>query len=122
VEVVTPTAGDPSGLLSASALELGLAGGDFPPLVNLPGVTPANLTQLFPTVSPGSNASGLSSQPGGRRSRHVDAVAAAAVLPQNSLLVSGQIVGLAVLAGAIAFAFVRFSLRPTQPTGGEKPG
>ncbi len=114
VDVITPSAGDPSGLLSNTALELGSVGGDIPPLVSYPGVTPVNPTTLFPTVSPGSRSG---RHDGGS---HFDAVTTAAVTPLSSLL-SGQVLGLAVLAGAVALAFVRFSLRAPQPGGPRKP-
>jgi hypothetical protein len=118
VDVITPTAGDPSGLLSDTALELGSAGGDFPPLLDLPGVTPVNPTTLFPTVSPGSGSGGAGSGQPGARPGHIDAVNTAAVVPRSALSIGGQIAGLAVLAGAIALAFVRFSLRRPRTTDG----
>jgi hypothetical protein len=114
LEVVTPTPGDRTGLLSDTALELGSAGGDYPPLVDYPGVTPVNPTTLFPTVSPGR-------QHHGRRAGRFGAVTTAAVTPLGSLMLSGQVLGLAVLAGALALAFVRFSLRTPQPSGPRKP-
>jgi hypothetical protein len=113
LEVVAPSASNPNGLLSDTALELGSAGGDYPPLVNYPGVTPVNPTTLFPTVSPGR-------QHHGRRAGRFSAVTTAAVTPLGSLMLSDQVLGLAVLAGAVALAFVRFSLRTPQP-GPRKP-
>jgi hypothetical protein len=114
LEVVTPSAADRSGTMSSVALELGSVGGDYPPLVNYPGVTPVNPTTLFPTVSPGRLHHG-------RLARHIDAVTTAAVTPLGSLMLSGQVLGLAVLAGAVALAFVRFSLRTPQAGGPRKP-
>jgi hypothetical protein len=116
VKIVTPSAGNPSGL-SNTALEFGSAGGDYPPLANYPGVTPVNPTTLFPTVSPGSG----SGRHDGRRAARIGAVTTAAVTPLGSLMLSGQVLGLAVLAGAVALAFVRFSLRTPQPGGPRKP-
>jgi len=114
IAVITPSASDPSGLLSDTALELGSAGGDYPPLLNLPGVTPVNPTSLFPTVSPGGK--GLRS---GHRPKHIDAVNTAAVVPLGPLTLGGQLIGLAVLVGALALAFIRFSLRTPRPSSGQ---
>jgi hypothetical protein len=117
-DVFAPTASDPNGLLSDTALELGTMGGDYPPLVNEPGVTPVNPTTLFPTVSPGSGGSGRLAA--GRAAKHLSAVTTAATTPLGTLI-SGQVLGLAVLAGAVALAFIRFSLRAPQPGGPRKP-
>jgi outer membrane biosynthesis protein TonB len=103
-----PTPGDSA--LGLGGLDQGSAVGDDMPLVNLPGVSPVNPTGLFPTVSPGS---GSGSNAGGK-DKHIDAVTTAATTPLETLI-PGQVVGLAVLVGAIALAFVRFSLRIPQP-------
>jgi hypothetical protein len=83
--------------------------GDGAPLVNVPGFAPENPTGLFPTVSPGSGS--------GRngKGRHIDAVTTAATTPLDTLI-PGQAAGLAVLVGAVALAFVRFSLRTPRPS------
>ena len=92
-----------------SALDLGSGGGGQTPLVNVPGVSPQDPSGLFPTVSPGS-----SSSPGSKGKR-IDAVTTAATTPLDTLI-PGQVVGLAVLVGAIGLAFVRFSLRTSPPS------
>jgi hypothetical protein len=100
--------------LNLAELNLGELGqgsaGDDTPLVNVPGFAPVDPTGLFPTVSPGSG-----SNPGGKGKR-IDAVTTAATTPLDTLI-PGQAAGLAVLVGAIALAFVRFSLRTPQPSG-----
>jgi hypothetical protein len=115
LEVFAPSAGNPTGLASDTALELGSAGGDYPPLLSYPGVTPVNPTTLFPTVSPGP---GSGRHHGGRAT---GAVTTAAVTPLGSIMLSGQVLGLAVLAGAVALAFIRFSMRTPQPGVPRKP-
>jgi hypothetical protein len=97
-----------SGSGSGLGADAGSGGGDAP-LVNVPGVSPQNPTGLFPTVSPGSG-----SNTGGRGKR-IDAVTTAATTPLDTLI-PGQVVGLAILIGAIALAFVRFSLRTPPPS------
>jgi hypothetical protein len=92
---------------------LGSAGGGATPLVNVPGVSPQDPTGLFPTVAPGSG-----SNPGGKGKR-IDAVTTAATTPLDTLI-PGQVVGLAVLIGAIALAFVRFSLRTSPPSDSQR--
>jgi hypothetical protein len=92
-------------------LNLGSPGGDDTPLVNVPGVSAVNPTGLFPTVSPGS---GSGSTAGGKGKR-IEAVTTAATTPLDTLI-PGQVLGLAVLVGAIALAFVRFSLRTPPPS------
>jgi hypothetical protein len=94
---------------NAGALNPGSAGAGETPLVNVPGVSPVNPTGLFPTVSPGSG-----SAPGAKGKR-IEAVTTAATTPLDTLI-PGQVVGLAVLIGAIALAFVRFSLRTSPPS------
>jgi len=108
IDVITPTPGDPSGKLTPPALQLGQLGGDVPPLPLLPGVTPVNPTSLFPPVSPGSG-SGTRGPPAARRGP-VKAVTTGAVASLTTLF-GGEVLGLILLAGAIAIAFVRISLR-----------
>jgi hypothetical protein len=93
---------------------LGSSGGGATPLVNVPGVSAENPTGLFPTVSPGSGSNA------GGKGKRIDAVTTAATTPLDTLI-PGQVVGLAVLVGAIALAFVRFSLRtsPRSDSQGE---
>jgi hypothetical protein len=118
--VVTPTAGDPSGKLTSSALELGLTGEDVPPLLPMPGVAAVNPTSLFPSVSPGSGSgSGSGSHPplaGSRRSRFGTVTTGAVALMDS--LIGGQVIDLAVLVGALAIVFVRVSPLVPVPSGG----
>jgi hypothetical protein len=100
-----------SGGSGVGALDLGSAGGGATPLVNVPGVSPENPTGLFPTVSPGSGSSS-------GKGKRLEAVTTAATTPLDTLI-PGQVVGLAILIGAIALAFVRFSLR-TSPSSDSK--
>jgi hypothetical protein len=99
-----------SGGSGVGAPGLGSAGGGATPLVNVPGISPENPTGLFPTVGPGS---GSGSNPG--KGKRIEAVTTAATTPLDTLI-PGQVVGLAVLIGAIALAFVRFSLRTSPPS------
>jgi hypothetical protein len=91
----------------------------------LPGIgtSPQNPASLFPTVSPAASATPNSSAAGqaGRRQHHINALAASATLPLDPRLIGGQLAGLAVLAGAIAIAIARLSLRSPRVQGG-KPG
>jgi hypothetical protein len=118
IDVITPTPGDPSGKLTPTALALGQPGGNLPPFLSLPGVTPVNPTSLFPSVSPGSGSGSRSHPPlAGSRRSHFEAVTTGAVASMDTVI-GGQVIGLAVLAGALAIVFVRVSLRVTAPSGG----
>jgi hypothetical protein len=104
----------------------------IPPLPSLPaptlpgsvlglsgtGIGPGNPGNLFPTVTPGASASPTSPATGSGRNPHrVNAVPASATLPLDPRLIGGQLAGLAVLAGAIAIAIARLSLRTQRPQG-----
>ena len=72
---------------------------------------------LFPTVSPQPSASPYSAVlPSARDVRVTDA---AATFPFSTRLIGGELVGLAVLAAALALAIVRFSLRRPRPQHGK---
>jgi hypothetical protein len=72
---------------------------------------------LFPTVSPQPSASPYSAVlPNARGVRVTDA---AATFPFSTRLIGGELVGLAVLAAALAIAIVRFSLRRPRPQQGK---
>jgi hypothetical protein len=73
---------------------------------------------LFPTVSPASASPSPYSAtlPNARDVRIADA---AATFPFSTRLMGSEIVGLAVLAAAIAIAIVRFSLRRPKPQHGK---
>jgi hypothetical protein len=108
----------------------------LPPPTTLPpiagtGVAPKNPTGLFPTVGPASSPS-ISPSPGTstgsgsiglprvkpRKSAHVADVAA--TVPLDPRLIGGQLAGLAVLAGAVAIAIARLSLRSPKPPDDKK--
>jgi hypothetical protein len=74
----------------------------------------SNPSGLFPTVSPrGSKA---------RKARDADAVTVSSTLPLDTRLMGDQLLGLVVLAGAVAVAVVRLSLRTGRPDGGGQAG
>jgi hypothetical protein len=86
-------------------------------LPTLPGTgTSSNLTNLFPTVTPGSSTTQTPGSPasGSRYSRAIKATTASATLPLDARLIGGQLAGLAVLACAIAAAIARLSLRSSR--------
>jgi hypothetical protein len=99
----------------------------LPPPTTLPpiagtGVAPKNPTGLFPTVGPASSPSISPSQGTGsiglprvkpRKTARVADVAA--TVPLDPRLIGGQLAGLAVLAGAVAIAIARLSLRSPKP-------
>jgi len=75
-------------------------------------VSPTNPSSLFPTVgaSPTTGTGSLNlPSPSARSALHADTTAA--TVPLDARLLGGQIAGLAVLAGAIAIAIARLSLR-----------
>ncbi|HEX9357618.1 MAG TPA: hypothetical protein VF933_27860 [Streptosporangiaceae bacterium] len=92
-----------------------------PLLGELPGPTTSAGSPggLFPTVSPQPSASPSPYSavlPDARRVRVTDA---AATFPFSTRLIGGELVGLAVLAAALALAIVRFSLRRPRPAHGK---
>jgi hypothetical protein len=96
------------------------------PPVSLPPIqarlaSPGNPAGLFPTVSPSASPSpgGVGFPPAKKRAR-ARAATAAAIVPLDSRLIGGQLAGLAVLAGAIAIAIARLSLR--KPRTQDGPG
>jgi hypothetical protein len=98
-----------------------------PGVGTLPGIgtSPQNPASLFPTVSPAAtskpNSAGQAGQ-AGRRPHGINALTASATLPLDPRLIGGQLAGLAVLAGAIAIAIARLSLRSPRPQGGKSGG
>jgi hypothetical protein len=74
---------------------------------------------LFPTVSPGASASPSPYSATLPNARDVRVADAAATFPFSTRLMGSEIVGLAVLAAAIAIAIVRFSLRKPKPQHGK---
>jgi hypothetical protein len=85
------------------------------------GVTPGDPAGLFPTVSPdpSPSPSGLGFPPA-KKKQNPRAATAAAIVPLDPQLIGGQLAGLAVLAGAIAIAIARLSLR--KPRSQDGPG
>jgi hypothetical protein len=83
-------------------------------LSTLPGgyTTPtgSNPSSLFPTVSPHRGTA--------KKAKDAEAVTVSSTLPLDSSLMGGQLLGLVVLAGAVAVAVVRLSLRTGRPGGG----
>jgi hypothetical protein len=84
-----------------------------PPLVGLPpvpgtSVSPVNPSQLFPIVNP-SHGSGSLGLPNARSQLHAADVSS--TVPIDTRLIGAQLVGLAVLAGAVTIAIMRMSLR-----------
>ncbi len=112
---------DPAGITATPTL---------PPVTTLPpdslpaisgtGVSPGNPGSLFPTVgasspAPSTGALGLPPvKPKG--ALHVQDVSA--TVPVDTRLIGGQLAGLAVLAGAVAIAIARLSLRAPKPEEG----
>ena len=98
-----------------------------PPLQPLPGTSslPGDPAGLFPTVSPDPAASPAPSSPSpgvavpGHSHRGPGATTASATLPISSRIIGGQLAGLAVLAGAVAMAIARLSLRSPRPQDGK---
>ena len=102
----------------------------LPPPTTLPpiagsGVAPKDPTALFPTVGPASSSPSVGPSPSPStgsiglprvKPRKTDRVAdVAATVPLDPRLIGGQLAGLAVLAGAVAIAIARLSLRSPKP-------
>ena len=74
---------------------------------------------LFPTVSPQPSASPSRYSAVLPNARDVRVTDAAATFPFSTRLIGGEVIGLAVLAAALALAIVRFSLRRPRPQHGK---
>lgn len=74
---------------------------------------------LFPTVSPQPSASPSPYSAVLPNARNVRVTDDAATFPFSTRLIGGELVGLAVLAAALAIAIVRFSLRRPRPQHGK---
>jgi hypothetical protein len=89
------------------------------PAITGTGVSPSNPANLFPTVAPAPSSSPSSplGLPRVRPTRHhgLHVADASATVPLDSRLIGGQLAGLAVLAGAVAIAIARLSLRTSKP-------
>jgi len=103
----------------------------LPPTV-LPGIpgtgvsprNPSNPSSLFPTVGPGPSTSpsplGLPTVKPKKKLVHL--TDAATTVPLDPRLIGGQLAGLAVLAGGVAIAIARLSLRsPKSEDKGKSP-
>ena len=92
-----------------------------PTLGELPGPTTSAGSPggLFPTVSPQPSASPNPYSAVLPNARNVRVTDAAATFPFSTRLIGGELVGLAVLAAALAIAIVRFSLRRPRPAHGK---
>jgi hypothetical protein len=97
--------------------------GDTLPPTSLPPIpststSSSNPAGLFPTV--GASSSPPTSGAHGSAKKHatVHAATASATVPLDARLIGGQLAGLAVLAGGIAIALVRLSLRRQRAPGG----
>jgi hypothetical protein len=99
----TPTSGVGDGLPGVS-LSTQPGGGYTSP-------SSSNPSGLFPTVSPGK----------AKKDKNADAVTLSSTLPLDSRIIGGQLLGLVVLAGAVAVAVVRLSLRTGGPPDGGSP-
>jgi len=86
------------------------------------GSSLGNPAGLFPTVSPAPSpsSSGSIGFPPARKQagRTSSAETASSIVPLDPRLIGGQLAGLAVLAGAVAIAIARISLRRPRPQDG----
>lgn len=112
VVVVNPTGTNinPTGLSAPSSL----------PTISGTGISPTNPSGLFPTVgasspSPGSGTGSLGLPRVTPRKGLLHVADASATVPLDSRLIGAQLAGLAVLAGAVAIAVARLSLRAPKP-------
>ena len=124
----TPASSSP---LTGSGIGATLPPGILPtvPLTTTPGATLGDLPGpttsagspggLFPTVSPQPSASPSPYSAVLPNARNVRVTDAAATFPFSTRLIGGELVGLAVLAAALAIAIVRFSLRRPRPQHGK---
>jgi hypothetical protein len=87
------------------------------PTISGSGIAPSNPSSLFPTVGAGSPSPGASSLglPPVKPKATVHVADASATVPLDTRLIGGQLAGLAVLAGAVAIAIARLSLRAPKP-------
>ena len=107
----------PAGILPTvpSALVPGATLGELP----APTTSAGSPGAVFPTVSPQPSASPSPYSAVLPNARGVRVTDAAATFPFSTRLVGGELVGLAVLAAALAIAIVRFSLRRPRPQHGK---
>jgi hypothetical protein len=113
ISVVAPSTPTPTSTSTSSEAGDSLPGATLPDLPDGGLTSPSNPSGLFPTVSPASSPGGS----GKSRRGHNDpgATTTSAILPINTRLIGGQLIGLIVLASAIAIAIARLSLRTPRP-------
>jgi hypothetical protein len=90
----------------------------LPPLTGSGTSSSTDPTGLFPTVAPTTPAPIQVGAPPVKPHKTVRIADAAATVPLDSRLIGGQLAGLAVLAGAVAIAVIRLSLRTPKPPEG----
>ena len=115
VAVSPPKKPSPS---ASPSVTITLPPASLPPIAGT-GTSPGNPANLFPTVSagpvsptPGASSIGL---PPVKPHTVIHAADVAATVPLDSRLIGGQLAGLAVLAGGVAIAIARLSLRTPKP-------
>lgn len=117
VVVVSPTSGttpqaNPPPSLPATTV----------PPISGTGTSPGNPSSLFPAVTPSPSSGSSLGLPSVRPKRSDVRVADAAdTVPLDPRLIGGQLAGLAVLAGGIAIAIARLSLRTPKPQDDKGP-
>lgn len=126
----TPTPTTPVPSLGTSGLGATLPAGILPTVPD--STNPATLPQLpspegspgglFPKVTPAPTPSPSPYSALLPDARDVRVTDAAATFPFSKQLIGGEIIGLAVLAAALAIAIVRFSLRRSRPQHSREPG
>jgi hypothetical protein len=121
------TAGTPTGSTSppaAGGLGVGIPPISLQPLPGLPDPpgTVGNPAGLFPTVAPvpGASSPAIGFPPARKQAGRSRAETASSIVPLDPRLIGGQLAGLAVLAGAIAIAIARISLRRPRPQDGSQ--
>jgi hypothetical protein len=107
----------PAGILPT--VPLGVTSGASLPQLPAPTTPAGSPGGLFPTVSPQPSASPSPYSAVLPNARGVRVTDAAATFPFSTRLIGGELVGLAVLAAALAIAIVRFSLRRPRPQHGK---
>jgi hypothetical protein len=103
----------PPGILPT--VPLGVTSGAVVPELPGPTTSAGSPGGLFPTVSPQPSASPSPYSAVLPNARNVRVADVAATFPFSTRLIGGELVGLAVLAAALAIAIVRFSLRRPRP-------
>jgi hypothetical protein len=126
----TPTPTTPVPSLSTAGLGATLPAGILPTVPDT--TTPATLPELpspdsspgglFPKVTPAPTPSPSPYSALLPTARNVRVTDAAATFPFSTRLIGGEIIGLAVLAAALAIAIVRFSLRRPRAQHSRDPG